>query len=167
MRQAKAVGVFDDHDGGVRNVDADFDDRGCDQHVDLAALEFAHDVFFFVRVEAAVQQADVQVGKNLVAQLAEHLLSGLQFAFFILFDDWIDDVGLMTGSDLFAEEIPYFQGALVGDVSRDNRRATGGKFVEDGDVEVAVERQSQSPRDGGRGHYEYVRLRVGISRAVR
>ena len=68
LRQAKAVGVLDDHDGGVGDINADFDHRGRDQNFDFAALKLAHDVFFYVGIEAAVQQADVQIGKDLVAQ---------------------------------------------------------------------------------------------------
>ena len=60
LREAEALGMFDHHDGGVGNVDADFDDGGGDQHVDLAALEAAHDDFLLVGVEAAMQQADAQ-----------------------------------------------------------------------------------------------------------
>ena len=36
LREAEALGVLDDHDGGVGNVDADFDDGGGDQDVDFA-----------------------------------------------------------------------------------------------------------------------------------
>ena len=34
LRQAEALGVLDDHHGGVRHVDADLDDGGRDQHAD-------------------------------------------------------------------------------------------------------------------------------------
>src|SRR5271169_3860732 len=46
LREAKAFGVLDDHDRGVRNVDADFDDCGGHENVDLIAAEFLHDLFF-------------------------------------------------------------------------------------------------------------------------
>ena len=38
-RKAEALGVLDDHDGGVGHVDADLDDGGGDQHVQLPRLE--------------------------------------------------------------------------------------------------------------------------------
>ena len=78
LRQAEALGVLHHHDGGVGNVDADFDDRGGDQHIDFAALEAAHDDFFFVGVEAAVEQADAQAGERTRAQLFVHLDGGLE-----------------------------------------------------------------------------------------
>ena len=34
LREAEALGVVDDHDGGVGDVDADFDDGGGDEDVD-------------------------------------------------------------------------------------------------------------------------------------
>ena len=58
LGEAEALGFEDDHDGGVGNVDADFDDAGGDEGVEFAGAEAAHDVFFFVRLEPAVEQAD-------------------------------------------------------------------------------------------------------------
>ena len=67
LGEAEAVGMLDHHDGRVRNVDADFNHRGRDQHVDFAFLEFPHDMFFFFGIEPSMQQADVKIGKSLVA----------------------------------------------------------------------------------------------------
>ena len=39
LRQTEPLRVLDQHDGSVRHVDADFDDRGRDEHVELAARE--------------------------------------------------------------------------------------------------------------------------------
>ena len=39
LREPETVGVDDDHHRCVRHVDADFDHRGRDQHVDLAGAE--------------------------------------------------------------------------------------------------------------------------------
>ena len=49
LREAEALGVLDDHDGGVGDVDADFDDRGGDEDVDFAAAESAPSLFLFRR----------------------------------------------------------------------------------------------------------------------
>ena len=48
LGEAEAIGVFDDHDGGVGYVDANFDDGGGDEDVELAALEAGHGDFFVV-----------------------------------------------------------------------------------------------------------------------
>jgi len=57
LGEAEALGVFDDHDGGVGDVDADFHDGGGDENLRFVFAETLHDFFFFVAGEAAVQQA--------------------------------------------------------------------------------------------------------------
>ena len=37
LSQTKAVGTFYQHNCGIGHIDADFDDRGGDQKIDLAA----------------------------------------------------------------------------------------------------------------------------------
>ena len=73
LRQAEALGMFHDHYSSVGNVDTDFDDRGRDKHVDLAALKTAHDDFFLVGIEAAMEQADTQTRERTGTQLFMHL----------------------------------------------------------------------------------------------
>ncbi len=73
LRQSEALGVFHHHHRCVGHVDADLDDGGRYQHVDFAALEAAHDDFFFVGIKPAMEQADAQTGKRPGAQLFVHL----------------------------------------------------------------------------------------------
>ena len=120
--------------------------------------EAAHDLLFQIAVEPAVQQADFQVGEGLVAEFLVHLECSLQFALLVFFDDGVDDVSLMSGGDLLAHEVPDFSRALVGDAARDDGRAAGRQFVEDTEVEVAVERQRQRSGDRRGGHDENVGL---------
>ena len=94
-----------------------------------------------------MQQADVEVGENLVAQLAVHLLGGFEFALFVLFDHGIDDVGLMSGGDLLADEVPDFGGALVGDAAGDDGRAARREFVDD--AETRGRRRESMPACAG------------------
>ena len=49
LRDAEAVGVEDDHDGGVGDVDADLDDRRGDEHVDAPGREVGHRAVLVVR----------------------------------------------------------------------------------------------------------------------
>ena len=126
LRKAEALRMLDHHDGGVGHVDADFDHRGRDQNVQLAFLEAAHDVFFLVSAQAAVQKPDPQVGKIFLLELLVHLDRGFQLALFVLLDHRIDDVRLMSGGDLLAHELPDFVGAIVGDAAGDDGRAAGG-----------------------------------------
>ncbi len=80
LRQTEAFGVLYDHDVGISHIDAHLDDRGRDQHVDLAPLEAGHGRVFVVGAHAAVQQANVQAGELVRAQAVVHLDGGLQFA---------------------------------------------------------------------------------------
>ena len=58
LGEAETLGMFDDHDGGVGNVDANFDDGGGDEDLHFIAAETLHDIVFFFAGEAAVQQAN-------------------------------------------------------------------------------------------------------------
>src|ERR1700682_2708853 len=48
LREAEALGVLDDHDRGVGDIDADFDDGGGDKDLHFIFAELLHDVVFFV-----------------------------------------------------------------------------------------------------------------------
>ena len=82
LGEAEALGVVDDHDGGVGDVDADLDDGGGDEHVDVAALEAGHGDLFFVGGEAAVEQAEAQAGEGAGAEFVVHFGGGAEFGFF-------------------------------------------------------------------------------------
>ena len=43
LRKTETVGIFDDHDRGIGNIDAHFDDRGRNEHIDLSCAERFHD----------------------------------------------------------------------------------------------------------------------------
>src|SRR5216684_4319304 len=64
LGESEALGVLDDHDGGVGDVDADFDDGGGDEDLRFVFAEALHDFFFFVAPEAAVQEAELERRKT-------------------------------------------------------------------------------------------------------
>jgi len=68
LREAKAVGILDDHDGGVGNVDANLDDGRSDQNIEFVVAESAHGLVLLCRLQRAVNQAQAQVGEDLAAQ---------------------------------------------------------------------------------------------------
>ena len=57
LGEAEAIGVEDEDDGGVRDIDADFDDGGGAEGVDGVGAEAFHEVVFFVGGGAAVEEA--------------------------------------------------------------------------------------------------------------
>jgi len=67
LGQTEALGMFDDYDGGIWDVDADFDDGGGDEDIDLAAFEAGHGDFFVVGGHAAVEQTEFEAGEWAVA----------------------------------------------------------------------------------------------------
>src|ERR1700688_511187 len=64
----------------------------------------------------------------------------------------------MSFGDLFADEIPDFGRAVVGDSAGDDGGAAGGEFVEDAEIEIAVESQGEGAGDGSCGHDQNVGL---------
>ena len=110
LREAKPLSVLDHHHRGVGHVDTDLDDRGGHQHVDLAALETAHNDLFLVGVQAPVQQPHAQAGEWAGAQLLMHLDGGFQAGF-------CSGIGLLHG---LGKEIRRF--ALSGGFARRRRR---------------------------------------------
>ena len=67
----------------------------------------------------------------------------------------------MAGGDFFAEKFPDAGEMRLGGEARLDGRAAGRKLVEDGDVEIAVERERERARDGRGGEDEDVR-RVAV-----
>src|SRR5713226_3825234 len=156
LGEAEALGVLDDHDGGVGDVDADFDYGGGDEDLRFVFAEALHDFFLFVAGEAAVQEAELELGKNFAREALVLFHGGFQLELRFL-DDGIDDVGLVAGGDFAAERFPDAGEMLLGGHARDDGRASGGKLVENGNVEVAIERERKSAGDGRGGEHENVR----------
>ena len=73
LRQAETLGVLDDHNRGIGNVDADLDDGGSDENPQLAVAKLAHDVVALVRFHAAMDQADAKVFEQSLAHFFRHL----------------------------------------------------------------------------------------------
>ena len=76
LGDAEAVGVADDHDGGVGHVDPDLDDGGGHEHVGLARGEAPHDGVLVLGRQLAVQHLDPDAGQRARAQLGVEVLDG-------------------------------------------------------------------------------------------
>jgi hypothetical protein len=81
LGEAEALGMLDDHHGCVGYVDTDFDDGGGDEDIDFSALKATHDDFFFVGVEAAMEQSDAEAGERAGAEFLMHFDGGLEAGF--------------------------------------------------------------------------------------
>ncbi len=72
---AEAVGALHDHDGGLGDVDADLDDRGGDQHIELAGAEAVHHLLADGGRHLAVHEPDAQP-RQLAGRQPLELLAG-------------------------------------------------------------------------------------------
>lgn len=64
LSKAEAVGLFDDHDGGVWNIDANFDDGGGNEAVYMSGSKAFHDGFAQWPSELAVEDCDACQGEQ-------------------------------------------------------------------------------------------------------
>ena len=111
LRQPEAFGVLHEHDRGVCDVDANFDHRGRDQHVELAARERPHDPVLRIRLHSSVQQRDAIRGEDIVREVIRHLRCRLEIHLLRLFDQRVDDIHLPSRVDLLANEVVDFVAA--------------------------------------------------------
>src|SRR5260370_532208 len=146
LGEAEALGVLDDHDGGVGDVDANFDDGGGDEDLRFVFAEALHDCFFLVAGAAAVQEAELELGKNFAREALVFVDGGFELEL-RFFDDGIDDVGLMSGVDFAAERFANAGETLLGGPAGGDGGAGGGGPGGHGDVEVAIHRGPGRARD--------------------
>ena len=108
LGDAEAVGVEDDHHGRVGHVDADLDDGGGHEHVEVAARGTrAMTASFSAGGHPAVQQAEPQAGQ-LAGGRARSKVSSRRahLELLALLDERAHDVGLAAGGDLVAHLLP-------------------------------------------------------------
>src|SRR6266542_2471431 len=156
LRQAEALGVFDQHDRGVRHVHADLDHGRSHQNLNLIRAERPHYALFLGGLHLSVQQADVEFREDLLAEVLVHLGRVPQIELFGLLDDRINDVSLAALFDLVADELVNLLAPVFAAHVRRNRRAARRHLVDDRDFEVAVNGHRQAARDRRSRHYQDV-----------
>ncbi len=163
LGEAEAFGGIDHHDAGVVDVDADFDDARGDEHLRFAGAEAGHRFFFFDGREAAVDDADAEVGEFAVGEAFKCFGDARGGDVFGFVDERDDDVGLAAGLEFAADEMPplgLFGGA---DDVRADFLAAGRHVAEGRDVEVAEEGHADRARDGRGGHHQVVRRLLALA----
>ena len=152
LGEAEALGFENDHDRGIGDVDADFDDGGGDEGVEFPGAEAAHHRFLFLRLQAAMHEPSGKGGK-LFLPGEVFLGGGFEVDAITFVDERVDKIGLPAGFELlFQKRGHLIEIRLVADGSND-RAATGGEFVDEADVEVAVDGEGQGTGDGRGGHH--------------
>ena len=131
LGEAEALGVFNQHERGVRHVDADLDDGSGDEHVDLMRGEGAHDGVLILRLHLAVDGGDAKVGEDLFLQ---HFCVGgdglaLIGELVVFRDHGADDIGLTALGDELAQKSVDTLVIARRDGEGVDLLPSGGKFV--------------------------------------
>src|ERR1700723_558806 len=122
----------------------------------VAAAETLHYIFFFIAGEAAMQQAEFQLRENIPGE--SFIFGSRGFEFHLRFlDNRIKDVSLASGGNFAANRFPRGGQLRFIEPARGDRRAAGRHFIDHGDIEIAVNGESESTRDGRRSHNEHMR----------
>ncbi|CWT61235.1 Uncharacterised protein [Neisseria meningitidis] len=153
LRQAHALGVFDDHQGGIGHIYADFDDGGGDQDVQPPRRKPRHHFGLFGGLHAPVYQSDIEFGQCRLKP-GEGFGGGLQLQGFAFFNQWADPIRLPPFSASAEDEAFDFGAADVVDEARFNRCAPGRQFVDDGHVQIGEKTHRKRARDGRGGHHQ-------------
>jgi len=159
LRQPESISPLDHHDGGIRNVDADFHHRGGHQDRNFASLEPRHHRFFLGGFEPSVQQrnARCQLRKHVALQFLEFLCGRPHAELVGLLDEGADHEHLPPGVDLLPDEVIGIGPFLWRNQAGFDRLPPGRHLGKDRDVEVTEERQTEGARDRGCGHRQKVR----------
>ena len=157
LGQAEPLGVFQDHDARVRHVHADLDHGGRDENPDGPRGEAAHDGILLRRRHSPVDEADLVLREHGLRQTVGGLNGRLEVALLALLHEGADHVRLPSGRQLLPDG--FFKPAALRFVQqeRPDRSSPGRLSVDHGDVEVAVRRHGERPRDRRRRHDEDVR----------
>lgn len=152
LGQAKTVGVFDHHDGGVGDVDADFDDGGGEEGIDPAGTEFVHHLFFFVGGELAVNHAQAQAGQGAFGEAVKLGLDAAGLVQAIIFDLRHDDVGLAAFFHLLLDEQVGLGALVLAKPAGLDGLSSRRQFIERADVKICEVGEGEGSGDWGGGH---------------
>ena len=160
LGEAEAFRVLNHHDGGVGDIDADFNHGGGNQHLDFTGRKPSHQGLLFLGGEAAVHEPDGIFGENPFLEPPGVGSGVLQVEFFRFFNEGIDDIDLPSLFDLFpqvpVEGFPQPSRHTLGS----DRFPPGWQLVDDGQIHVAVQGHGEGAGDGGGGHHEDIGRRA-------
>ena len=104
LRETEALGVEDDHHGGVGHVDAYLDDGGSDENLGLTADEALHLFFLVFQLHAAMHLAETEFREGLF-QYLETVFKILEVALGTLFYQGEYDIYLTARADLLTDAV--------------------------------------------------------------
>ena len=96
LRQSESLGVFNEHDRCIRNIDSHFDHSRADQGVRLSGTKPLHDALLVGRTDPAMQQFAAKPPQTSLP-LLEFFRRSLGIELFALIDERINDISLAAG----------------------------------------------------------------------
>ncbi len=157
LRESEALGILDDHERGVRHVDADFDHRGRHQELDFSVLEAPHGAFLRGGRHAAVNQPDAELGQRR-GQGRGGFLGGLVGHLLGFIDERADPVRLPSFETGGSNPLHHLVAARLGQHHGLHGRAARRQLVDHRDIEIGVGGHRQRARNRRRGHDQLMRL---------
>ena len=103
-----------------------------------------------------MEQAHGHIAERSFLEMTRHVGGGLHVERLGFLDQRVHDVDLAPRGDLIAKEFLDLGTLRVGPRDGDDGPASGRQLVEDGDVEIAVEREGKRARNRRRRHDEQV-----------
>ena len=158
LREPEAVGLLDDHDRRVRDVDADLDHGRRDEHVELPRLELRHQLAALGGPQPPVHAA--RRGSRFSSPLRSRSassLGGSGDARLRLLDQRADDVRLAAGVEVLAQARYASLERSSVDPRGHDRLAVRRRLRDLAHLEVAVDRERERARDRRRGHVQDMR----------
>ena len=141
-----ALGAIDEDGVGERNVEAVFDDRGGDEHVELVTHEGEHDFLEIVLAHLAVGDSHARRGNQLLDARG----------------DFVDGLDAIVHEEYLAAALQFHFDGRADDFlveARDDGldgHAIFGRRFNDAHIAQADERHVQRARNGSRAHGEHV-----------
>src|SRR5690606_15379097 len=110
LRQPKALCIQDDHESGVRDIDADCNDCGCHKDIEFPLSKRLHGLVPLLPTHATVDHSDPKPPKLLLLKFLKDFFRCRcpQRRIVIGFDQWTDDVQLTPGFQLLDKKIECF-----------------------------------------------------------
>ena len=163
LAETEALGVFDDHQRGVRHVHADLDDRRRDKDICFSADKGGHDRVLVPGLHAAMDTADGQL-RELPCEFFGVLLGRFQFFLpgrllvLVVFHLRADDKDLPPLLGQLADKAVETRAIALVHGKGVHLLPSGRQLVDDRDVQIAVDHQRQCARDRRGRHDEHMRF---------
>lgn len=151
LAQTETLGVLDNHNRGIGDIDSDLYDRGRHHDLRLAADETLHLEVLLLGFHLPMDHGEGVAGERF-AEFVVTVLQVLHVQFFVLLDEREDDINLTPRLYLLCNELIDRDFALYRIVERVDGFAPGGQLVDDTDAEVAIDRHREGAGDGGSRH---------------